>query len=146
MSAVGLLFIAALAGVSFVFQQAVNSNLRSEIGFPFWAGAISYAGGTLAMLVMVALMREPLGAPFASRSSLLSWTGGIFGAVYIAISILVLPKLGATTLIACLILGQMIASLTFDHYGILGVPVHAISATRVIGVCFLLTGVLLVRT
>lgn len=145
MNAVALLLIAALAGVSFVFQQAVNSNLRSEIGFPFWAGAISYAGGTLAMLVMVVLMREPWSAPLGTRSSLLSWTGGIFGAVYIAISILVLPRLGATALIACLVLGQMVASLTFDHYGLLGVPVHEITAARLVGVALLLAGVVLVR-
>ena len=62
--------LALLAGVSFVFQQAVNSNLREEMGSPWWAGFISYAGGTLAMLVMLALVREPLTRSSASSGSL----------------------------------------------------------------------------
>jgi bacterial/archaeal transporter family-2 protein len=36
------------AGVSFVFQQAVNAHLRVEIGSPWWAGFVSYLGGTIA--------------------------------------------------------------------------------------------------
>ena len=30
--------LAVGAGLSFVFQQAVNANLRAEIGSPWWAG------------------------------------------------------------------------------------------------------------
>jgi transporter family-2 protein len=35
------------AGVIFVFQQAVNANLPTEIGSAWWAGFISYLGGTI---------------------------------------------------------------------------------------------------
>ena len=56
-----LLYLLAMgAGVSFVVQQAVNSNLRAEIGSAWWAGFVSYLGGTLAMLVMIVVLREPL--------------------------------------------------------------------------------------
>ena len=65
-----LMLVALLAGSSVVFQQAVNSNLRIEIGSAWWAGFFSYLGGTLVMLVMVVLMREPLlSANLISRSS-----------------------------------------------------------------------------
>jgi len=138
--------LAAFAGVSFVFQQAVNSQLREELGYPFWAGFVSYLGGTLAMLLMVFAMREPwLSASTLSRVSMMSWTGGLFGAVYIAISILTLPRLGAATLVALIVLGQMVASMAFDHFGILGVPVHEIGFTRLLGAVFLMVGVILVR-
>jgi transporter family-2 protein len=135
--------LALLAGVSFIFQQAVNSNLRGEIGSAWWAGFVSYAGGTLAMLVMVALLREPL--PTVGRFHWFSWTGGIFGAIYIAISILLLPRLGAATVIALLVAGQMLGSLAFDHFGLLGVPVHHLSAASVVGAGFLVAGVALIR-
>ena len=52
-------FVAAGAGVAFVFQQAVNANLRAEIGSPWWAGFISYLGGTLVMLAAAIALREP---------------------------------------------------------------------------------------
>src|SRR5947209_8192723 len=87
----GAFIFAVLAGASFVVQQAVNASLRAQIGYPFSAGFVSYLGGTIAMLLMVVIMREPwLTLDVAARTSALSWSGGIFGAIYIAISILLL--------------------------------------------------------
>lgn len=37
-----------LAGLGFVFQKAVNSQLRIEIGSAWWAGFISYFSGRIA--------------------------------------------------------------------------------------------------
>ena len=145
--ALGFYVLAVSAGVSFVFQQAVNANLRSEIGSPFWAGFVSYLGGTLAMLVMVIVLREPWpSAGAVLRSSWLSWTGGVFGAVYIAISILLLPRLGAATVVALIVLGQMLASLAFDHSGALGVPHHPVSLVRLLGAALMVVSVVMIRT
>lgn len=88
-----------------------------------WAGFISYLGGTIAMLAMVIVLGEPwLSGSMATRTSWVSWTGGIFGAIYIAVSIFILPRLGAATVVALIVVGQMIGSLAFDHFGLLGVP------------------------
>jgi transporter family-2 protein len=142
----GLLALTVGAGISFVVQQAVNSNLRLELASAWWAGFISYLGGTLAMLAMVALMREPLlsGAAFA-RSSWFSWTGGVFGAIYIAVSILMLPRLGVATVVALIVFGQMTGSLIFDHFGLLGVPQHSAGPARITGAALLVLGTLLIR-
>lgn len=141
-----LAYVAAmLAGVSFVFQQAVNANLRIEISSPWWAGFVSYLGGTIVMLLAAIALRAPLPLASLGGISAMSWTGGLFGAIYIAISILTLPKLGAATVIALLVAGQLIGSLVFDHYGILGVPVHHITGVRVAGAVLLLAGVVLIK-
>jgi bacterial/archaeal transporter family-2 protein len=71
--------------------------------------------------------------------------GGIFGAAYIAISILLLPRLGAATLIALIVASQMMGSLAFDHFGLLGVPVHSTNLLRLMGAALLILGVVLVR-
>ncbi len=142
----GFYLLAVGAGVSFVFQQAVNANLRTEIYSPWWAGFISYLGGTLAMLAMIIVSREPwLSGSIAARTSWISWTGGIFGAIYIAVSILMLPRLGAATVVALIVVGQMIGSLAFDHFGLLGVPEQPASLVRIVGAAFLVLGVVLVR-
>ena len=146
MNLLTMYLVAFGAGLSFVFQQAVNSNLRIEIGSAWWAGFVSYFGGTVAMLVVALVLREPF--PMLSsvpRSHVMSWTGGLFGTIYIAISILLLPRLGASTVIALIIFGQMACSLAFDHFGLFGLPMHLISAPRIAGALFLLTGVVLVR-
>ena len=98
------------------------------------------------MLLVAALLREPWPSmQLIHRSHGLSWTGGVFGAIYIAISILFLPRLGAATVIALIVAGQMIGSLAFDQFGLLGVPIHPLSMTRVAGAAFLVLGALLVR-
>jgi bacterial/archaeal transporter family-2 protein len=101
MGGIGIGFLLAFgAGVSFVFQQAMNSNLRVEIGSAWWAGFVSYLG-TVVMLAMALLLREPFPSmTIAARTQAMSWTGGLFGAIYIAISILLVPRLGAATVIA----------------------------------------------
>jgi transporter family-2 protein len=115
-SAVFGLLLVFSAGVSFVVQQAVNANLRIEIGSAWWAGFVSYLGGTLAMFAMAVLLREPLPSThLIHRSHGMSWSGGFFGAVYIAISILLLPKLGATTVIAFIVAGQLIGSILLNR-------------------------------
>jgi bacterial/archaeal transporter family-2 protein len=79
------------------------------------------------------------------RSHWMSWSGGIFGAIYIAISILLLPKFGAATVIALIVAGQMFGSLAFDHFGLLGVPIHPANGVRLAGAVLLVLGVILIR-
>ena len=138
--------LAVGAGLSLVVQQAVNANLRAEIGSPWWTGFISYLGGTLAMLAVALALREPWPSLQAiQRSEWLSWSGGLFGAIYIGISILLIPRLGAAMVIALFVAGQMIGSLAFDHFGILGVPVHPLGWLRLSGAALLVVGVILIR-
>jgi transporter family-2 protein len=134
------------AGVSVLVQQVVNANLRMIVGSPWWAGFISYLGGTLAMLAVALILREPWPSmDMVHRSQWISWTGGLFGAFYIAISILMLPRLGAATTIVIMVAGQMIGSLVFDHFGLLGVPVHEVNPVRLAGAGLLVAGVMLIR-
>ena len=138
--------LAIIAGISFVFQQAVNSNLRAEIASVWWAGFVSYLGGTVVMVLLALFLKDqlPLGE-LLRKTQWISWTGGIFGVAYIAISIVLLPRLGAATLITLIVVGQMMGSLAFDHFGLLGVPVHVAAPLRLIGAALLILGVILIQ-
>jgi bacterial/archaeal transporter family-2 protein len=57
-----------------------------------------------------------------------------------------LPRLGAMTVIALLITGQMLTSVAFDHFGLLGLTQRPIDMCRAAGAVLLILGVLLVRT
>jgi transporter family-2 protein len=138
--------LSAGAGVSFVVQQAVNADLRATIGSAAWAGFVSYLGGTACMLVLAVVLREavPAIADF-HRSHWWAWTGGFFGAVYIAISIFLVPRLGAAFFVALLVAGQMLSSVAFDHFGALGLSEHPIDIPRLVGAVLLVAGVVLIR-
>src|ERR1043166_5566498 len=96
----------AAAGVSFVVQQAVNADLRNGLGSAAWAGFVSYAGGTICMLVLGLMLRDPLPSPGAVRqTNWWAWSGGFFGAVYIAISILMVHRLRGAALFSLVLAG-----------------------------------------
>ena len=138
--------LAMMAGVSFVMQQAVNADLRTALGSAAWAGFVSYLGGTLCMLVFAFVMRDAIPTlGTISKSNWIAWTGGFFGAIYIAASIFLVPRIGTATFVALLVAGQMLSSLAFDNYGLLGVPQHPVTFARLLGTIFLIGGVTLIR-
>lgn len=134
------------AGVSFVVQQVLNANLRGCLGSASWAAFISYFGGVVTMLVVLLVIREPwLSAGSVIKSSWWMWTGGFFGAIYIVVAIVLVPRLGAATVVALIVSGQMLASLVFDQFGLLGLIQHPVSILRIIGALLLIAGVILIR-
>jgi transporter family-2 protein len=139
-------FLTLAAGISVIVQQALNANLRTAIGSAAWSGLISYAVGLVCMVLLVLALRDPLpSAAVAARIPWWAWSGGLFGAIFIGLAILLIPQLGAATFIALLVTGQMLASLTLDHYGWLGLEQRPVDLPRLIGVCLLVAGVVLIR-
>lgn len=138
--------LAAGAGVSVVIQQVVNANLRTAINSAAWAGVASYFVGLMAMALFAVLIRDPMpSASLMARVPWWSWSGGFFGAIFIGLSILLVPQLGSATFIALLIGGQMLASVAFDHFGWMGLEQRPADLPRLIGVALLIGGVLLIR-
>ena len=139
---------AMVAGGCVVVQQALNATLRSELSSSaFWAAFVSYTAGMLTLLFVLVVTGEPWPAlSMIAKSSPLSWIGGVFGTVYIVASIMLLPRLGAMTVIALLITGQMLTSVAFDHFGLFGLAQRPIDLYRAGGAVLLVLGVLLVRS
>jgi transporter family-2 protein len=119
----GLALLGVGAGVSVVVQQVLVASLRISLGSAPWPALISYVGGTLTMILIIVLMREPcISTAGVTKSSWPSLAAGVFGVIYIVLAIVLIPKLGAATVVALIVAGQLLASLTFDHFGMFGVP------------------------
>ena len=141
------LYVLALgAGVSVATQQVLNGSLRTSLASPAWAGLVSYAGGLLTMIVAVIAMGERVPSwKTMAEVPWWAWSGGLFGGAFILLAILLLPSLGAATLFALVIGGQVLAAVTLDHFGALGLTPHPISTARLIGAVLLIAGVILIR-
>jgi bacterial/archaeal transporter family-2 protein len=142
----GFFLLAVAGGVSLVIQQAMNAHLRKSLDSPSWAGFISYLGGTVTMLIVLLLLREPLLTKSAIvRSDWWSFAGGLFGAIYIVASILLFPRLGAATVVALIVVGQMFGSIIVDHFGLFGLMQKPVDLSRALGAALLILGVYLIR-
>ncbi|WP_425987927.1 DMT family transporter [Afipia sp. DC4300-2b1] len=140
------IFLTVAAGASIVIQQVLNTNLRTALNSAVWSGFTSYFVGLICMVVLAVVLRDPVPQiATVARIPWWAWSGGLFGAIFIGLAIVLIPTLGAATFIALLVTGQMLASVTFDHFGWLGLAQRSIDLPRLIGVAMLIGGVVLIR-
>ena len=137
--------LGVVAGFGLSVQVGMNSQLRKVLQSANVAALISFGVGTIALIVLLLATRATLPA----RSTLAAvpwwaWFGGLLGAFYVASSTVVASDIGATSLLALALLGQLATALVLDHFGLLGLPVNPISLTRLAGVALLGAGVFMI--
>ena len=88
--------------------------------------------------------------PLPSAAALGDPPGGldrrVYGAFFVTATVVLAPKLGAASMVALIVAGQMLMSVFLDHYGLLGFPLHPINWARMVGMCLLVGGVVLIRS
>ncbi|UTW03240.1 DMT family transporter [Amphritea atlantica] len=127
-------------------QAGVNAQLARAGGNALWASGISFLVGTLTLLMVYSSLRLTWPSfDELKEAPLWAWSGGLMGAFFVTCMAFFAPRLGATTLLALVISGQILASLLLDHFGAVGFNVHEINLWRILGVILIGTGVLLVR-
>ncbi len=65
---------------------------------------------------------------------------------YVTASVLLAPKLGATRLIVLVVAGQLLASVVFDHFGLIGYAARPFNAWRAAGCVLLVGAVAIIKT
>ncbi len=146
MSWIFLLPIPVAAGAALTTQFAVNAQLRTVVGGPVVAAAISFFVGMLTLVAVALAVDRHLPEMSAVTSSpWWAWIGGLLGASFVLASIILTPRLGAATTVGLFLAGQMIASIVIDHFGLLRVAVHEATLPRILGLLLVLIGVFLVQ-
>ena len=94
-----LFAIAAGAGVA--AQAIINARLRFVLGAPVWAAITQFVVGLALLCLLAAVTRPTLPtAADAGRAPWWMWTGGLFGATFIIMSVVATPKLGTALMLA----------------------------------------------
>ncbi|MCU0431990.1 MAG: DMT family transporter [Bacteroidia bacterium] len=141
-----LLIIAVLAGAVLPLQAGLNSKMGQIVQSPVISSFISFVTGAAALLVYMLMARVPLANLANARTApVFFWVAGLLGAFYVTSVIMLVPRLGTALTFGLIIGGQMLVSLAFDHFGLLGAPVQPLSFMRVLGVVLLVAGVVLIR-
>ena len=134
-----------LAGGMVALQAPTNVMLAKAGGSPVLAALISFAVGTVTLLmVWLASGNRPAPSSFGALPWY-AWVGGVYGAIYVAVAAFAAPRIGLASLITIGIAGQIIMALWLDHIGALGLPREPISLVRVGGALLVVAGVVMVR-
>jgi bacterial/archaeal transporter family-2 protein len=140
------LLLAIAIGTIMPTQAAINNKLATFTESTVLAALVSFAVGTLTLLVYCLVGGIPLSPLSLTRNAPpVAWAGGILGAIYVTMVAFLVPRLGVALMFSLIIAGQMFITLFFDHYGILGVPMKAINLPRLMGVLLIIAGVILIR-
>jgi transporter family-2 protein len=142
-----LLFIVmALAlGAVLPIQAAINARLAKTAGSPVMSAFVSFAVGTIALMVILVITGQFKFGFISSQSPWWIWTGGLLGTFFVAGIVVLLPKLGVVLSFSLVLAGQMFVAILFDQFGWLGVAVKEISAGKIVGAILLIAGVVLIR-
>jgi transporter family-2 protein len=136
---------AVVAGALITCQTGSNSQLKKSLGQPLPALLVNYVIGitgvalyTIARRVSIPSLEQATQAPWWG------WLGGAFGAVYGLAAILLASQMGAATLTALVVTGQLVCSVVVDHFGWLSFDVHPASAGRIAGCALMVLGLVLI--
>jgi len=139
--------LAMAIGASVVIQASINGELRILVGDPYRTALIST---TVSTLFLIALSTIVIGRPIPDGAVFTGapwwmWVGGVLGAIYVAAAAVLVSKLGSAVMFTLIILGQLIMAVIMDHFGMIGLDKHPVTAPRIIGISLVLIGVVLVR-
>jgi transporter family-2 protein len=134
---------ALFAGSMIAFQSPINARLGSIMGGPLVATFCSFAVGTIALALLMAVSGNIPRLGDLSATQPWMWVGGLLGAIFVFVSISVVPVIGAALMIALFVAGQLIGALIIDKTGFLLPMQIDIGWERIAALVLILAGVVL---
>ena len=130
--------IGTLGGVAVGLQGPIAAQMSKRVGSAASSFVVHVSGAFLSGALLLARGGENI-----QNWRGLSWYmlgSGAFGVVlYLTINH-TMPRLGATTALALIIIGQLAMGILIDHFGLFGVEIRQLSAIRLMGLILLIGG------
>jgi transporter family-2 protein len=146
-TAVMLTLVALFTGGMIAMQGPINAELAARLGHPLSAAFWSFCVGTTVLAIVVVVFARG-STDFGSLRSIPLYMmvgGGLLGAVYVLVNLMLAPKIGVAALMSLAIAGQLSAALLLDRFGLFDLVQRELSVGRVSGVLLVLVGALMVR-
>jgi transporter family-2 protein len=139
--------LGVIAGACIATQAPINVQLGKSLNMPFAAAAMSFLAGAIALwAISFALARlQGITIDFVAPAPWLFVTGGLLGAVFVTSTIVLTPMIGTAAVMGLAITGQLLAGLTLDRVGFMGMAVREITLGRAAGAALLVAGAIMIR-
>jgi len=130
-----------LAGAGIPLIGVLNSGLARSVGNPFTATAIMFA---IAMAVALAISLPLYGAPALAQlgtTPALSYAGGLLIGFYALSATIIIPRFGAASFIAFILVAQLLTSAIVDQFGLFGMTKRPLDVSRLVGLVVIVAGI-----
>jgi len=132
------ILIGLIGGVAVGIQSPIAGAMGQKIGGTSSSFIIHLSGAIFSAIFLFVRGGEKI-----RDWQTLPWYmlfAGVFGLILYQTISVTLPRLGSTMMIALIIIGQLLAGIVIDHFGLMGVVTRHIDLSRIMGVIALLIG------
>ena len=143
---IGYILVAVSIGVLVSLQPSINAVMARGLSSSLLASTISISISFCLIILAWRLLGKGDGE--ISHIRHLPWWivfGGVAGMVFVVGGVMVAPVLGLALFFVCIIAGQVLGSTIIDQFGAFGLPVKPAGSMKLLGLGFVLTGVVLVQ-
>lgn len=145
---IALYFLGIFVGMLIPIQTSINSKLSQFTRSSFYASTISFAVGTLCLLI-INLITNPhvFSVSFYQQQTFTyQWIlGGLLGVCFLTGNLVLLPRLGAALTVVITVSGQIIMGVLIDTFGLFNAQSHPFTFFKAIGIVILIIGILLMN-
>lgn len=135
-------FLSLLAGMLISVAIAMNGSLGQQVGNAF-SLVIVHLCGLIAITLLMALRRQK---PKKSGLHWVFYTGGLIGIVTVLFNLVAYGRISVSAMMALGLLGESASGLLADHFGILGLPRRPFRPEKLLGIAFILLGIISMLT
>ncbi len=132
------ILIGVVGGLAVGVQGPIVSQMSQRIGTMAGAFVVHISGAIISGALLLALGGEQI-ANWRGLSWYMFLSGSFGVLLYLTIN-QTMPRLGATTALALIIIGQLVMGILIDQFGWFGVSVRAVDPTRLLGAGLLIVG------
>lgn len=133
-------------GVCFAIQSAINGANGKILGSAIHSALVNFIVGTLVFALLTTAGRQWSGIRTAIRAEAPAWSllGGAFGGINLALIALLAPRIGTGMTLILGLIGQIVASLLVDGFGLFGAQKRHLLWQQFAGLAIMVAGALLV--
>jgi transporter family-2 protein len=133
-----------LAGIGIPVLAALNAALGTRIGSFAAAATVLFVVAFLCSAVVAVVTGTEAFHRIAGAPKHLLLAGALV-AFYVLTITFVAPRFGVGNAVFFVLLGQLVSAAAIDHYGLFGARVSPLSATRMLGIAVMATGVFITQ-
>jgi transporter family-2 protein len=130
-------FLSLLMGVFISIMIAVNGWLSVDVGL-YTATVLIHIVGLVLICAVVLIMRV---RPFAARHKWYLYMGGAIGVATTVFNNLAFGRISISAILGLVLLGQSVASIAVDQWGLFGMPQHRVNKWKLPGIAIIIAGI-----
>lgn len=130
-----------LAGAGIPLIGVLNSGLARGVGNPYAATAIMFAIATLVALGLALPLYGPPTLAQLGSASPISYGAGLLIGFYGLSATVIIPRLGAASFIAFILVAQLLTAAAVDHFGWFGMARKPIDMIKMVGLVAIVAGI-----